>query len=167
MELHVALGPPVRGAIVVLGLAGFLLVAYLLEGSPDDAASLAGLSFVGALVALRLAFVITTLIARRRGDVAVRIDSNGITRIGQSMVPWSRIEDIRVRYFWGPFAHPRRWHRRSRVIQFVVTTEREFAARAGIKARPGFGIAVINYDTSLDDVLAAIQRYSNLPIHVD
>lgn len=63
MELHVALGPPLRRAIVVLGLAGFLLVAYLLEGSPDDAASLAGLSFVGALVALRLAFVITTLIA--------------------------------------------------------------------------------------------------------
>lgn len=167
LELHTAIGAPLRTAIVTLSLAAILLISYLLEGRPDDDAMLALMGFLGGLAALRLVVLIATLSANRRRVVAVRIDSDGITRSGWPIVPWSQVESIRIKYLWGPLAHPRRLHRRARVIQFLTESERRFAGRADSKPRPGLVISVMNYDASLDDVVAAIKSHSNLPIHID
>ncbi|QDP95286.1 hypothetical protein FOE78_04615 [Microlunatus elymi] len=167
MELHVALGPPLRQAAVILGLAIVVVVAVVLDGGPDDSSTVVLLCFAAVLLAVRVGVAVAALRARQQGQVAIRIDSDGITRSGEPLVSWSRMETVRVRYFWGPLAHPRRLHQRARVIQFLLAQESRFANRAGTKPVAGLIIGVANYDATLDEVLAAVRRYSTVPIQFD
>jgi len=176
--------PSVRKQLRPLTILVAFFTCYVLgavTGFIDAWLAVGGVALFGVPIAIGLAQAARA----RRAPWELRLDHMGVTVRGHDRVPWSDVEEVRVsrltpRWLWAPRFTPRFLRVDDDVVSFVPSPGVEVPPLPSMAGRGRWGrfhhrrrqreydtqlvVLLMTYDTSVGELVAAVERWSNVPV---